>query len=166
MDKDTHEENIKKELQAGKSLALVSDAGTPGISDPGIRLVSFVQKELPDVRIIAIPGPSALIAALSISGINADKFTFVGYPPHKKGRQKFFKALVEISIRPIIFYESVHRLEKTLIALGDLLGEDQEIIIARELTKIYEEIFRDSIGNAQNYFQGERKKGEFVLIIP
>ena len=100
-------ENIKKELQAGKSLVLVSDAGTPGISDPGARLVSFVQKELPDVRIIAIPGPSALIAALSISGINADKFTFIGYPPHKTVRQKFFKALVEISIRPIILYDSV-----------------------------------------------------------
>ena len=159
-------ENIKKELQARKSLALVSDAGTPGISDPGVRLVSFVQKELPDVRIIAIPGPSALTTALSISGINADKFTFVGYPPHKKGRQKFFKALVEISIRPIILYESVHRLEKTLTALIDLLGEDQEIVVARELTKIYEEIFRGGIGNAQNYFQDEKKKGEFVLIVP
>ncbi|MCP6719851.1 MAG: 16S rRNA (cytidine(1402)-2'-O)-methyltransferase [Patescibacteria group bacterium] len=153
-------------LRKGERVALVSDAGTPGISDPGSRLVRFIQEELPDAKIIPIPGPSALVTALSVSGVNADRFTFLGYPPHKKGRQTFFKKLEIIEVRPIVLYESPHRLEKTLASISEVFGEGYEIIVARELTKLHEEIFRGSMLETQSHFQGEKKKGEFVIIIP
>ncbi len=157
---------IKKRLERGENIALVSDAGTPGISDPGSRLVRFIQGELPDAKIIPIPGPSALIVALSASGVSADKFVFLGYPPHKKGRQTFFKKLKTIEVRPVVFYESPHRLEKTLISLSEIFGEECGIVVARELTKIHEEIFKGSVLEAQSHFQGEKKRGEFVIMIP
>lgn len=153
-------------LESGKAVALVTDAGTPGISDPGAKLVAHIQKELSAVKIIPIPGPSALISALSASGISADQFTFLGYPPHKKGRQTFFKELKDISIRPVVFYESTHRIEKTLVSLSEVFGENQEIVVARELTKIHEEIKRMALREAQIYFKGEKLKGEFIVIIP
>lgn len=158
-------EEIKTRLKRGEKIALVTDAGTPGISDPGAKLVAFVQKELPQVKIVPIPGPSALITALSVSGLNADKFTFLGYPPHKKGRNTFFKGLKDIKIRPLVIYESPHRFRKALESLKEIFGGEAEIIVARELTKIYEEIFRGSVSEAINHFQGERTRGEFVLII-
>ncbi len=159
-------EKAKKYLAEGKNIALVTDAGTPGISDPGSRLVDFIKKEIPDAKIIPIPGPSAITAALSASGLNADQFTFLGYPPHKKGRKTFFENLKKIEIRPVVFYESPHRIEKTLEAIAEALGSENEIIVARELTKVHEEIWRGSAKGAQSHFQGERRKGEFVLIIP
>lgn len=160
------DEEIKERLQRGQQIALVSDAGTPAIADPGARLVSYIRSQLSDVRIIPIPGASALTTALSVAGLNANQFTFLGYPPHKKGRQKFFSEFKEIKIRPVVIYESPHRLQKTLNNLSGTFGEDYEIIIARELTKIYEEIYKNSIKNALMYFQGERQKGEFVIIVP
>jgi 16S rRNA (cytidine1402-2'-O)-methyltransferase len=156
---------IKNLIAKGSNIALVTDAGTPAIADPGSKLVSFIQKELPGVKIIPIPGPSALITALSAAGVNADQFTFLGYPPHKKGRQTFFRELKEMKVRPIIFYESPHRAEKTFKALEENFG-DAEIIVARELTKIYEEVWHGTAKAASAYFQGEKKKGEFVIIIP
>ena len=158
-------EKIKDMLAGGKNVALVTDAGTPAIADPGSKLASFIRKELPEAGIIPIPGPSALITALSASGANADRFTFLGYPPQKKGRQTFFRELKEINIRPIVFYESPHRVEKTFKSLEENFG-DAEIIVARELTKIYEEIWHGTAKSAQTYFQGQKKKGEFVIIIP
>lgn len=158
-------EEIKERLQRGQRIALVSDAGTPAISDPGARLVSHVRDQLSDVKIIPIPGPAALTVALSVAGINADQFTFLGYPPHKKGRQKFFSELKEIKIRPVVLYESPHRLAKTLNNLAEVFGEDHEIFIGRELTKIYEEVYKNSIKDALRYFQGEKQRGEFVIII-
>ncbi len=156
---------IKNLIAKGSNIALVTDAGTPTIADPGSKLTAFIRKELPEAKIIPIPGPSALITALSAAGINADKFTFLGYPPQKKGRQTFFRELGEIKIRPIVFYESPHRVEKTFKALEDNFG-NAEIIVARELTKIYEEIWHGTAKTASTYFQSEKKKGEFVIIIP
>lgn len=156
---------VKERLQKGQNIALVTDAGTPAISDPGSKLIAFLRKELLDVKIMPIPGPSALVAALSVSGINADKFIFLGYPPHKKGRQKFFKGLKDTEIRPIVLYESPHRIIKTISGLAEVFGQNYEIVVCRELTKIYEEVFCGSIKSALEHFRGERQRGEFVLII-
>ncbi|OGG39189.1 16S rRNA (cytidine(1402)-2'-O)-methyltransferase [Candidatus Jorgensenbacteria bacterium GWA1_49_17] len=153
-------------LEKGKSIALVSDAGTPGISDPGARLIEFLRSRIPEMKIVPIPGSSALVAALSASGLNADRFTFLGYPPHKKGRQKFFGEMIGVKVRPMVLYESPHRLQKTLESLSEVFGGDREIVVARELTKIYEEIWKGKVEEARNHFTGEKGRGEFVLIIP
>ena len=159
-------EKAKELLRQGKSVALVTDAGTPGIADPGTRLVLYVKSQLLNVSVVPIPGPSALTAALSVAGVGAEHFTFAGYPPHKKGRQTFFLGLHHATLRPIVLYESPHRLARTLGELGQVFGLDAEIVVARELTKIYEELFRGDIKTALVYFTGERGRGEFVLIIP
>lgn len=159
-------EEISTRLQKGENIALVSDAGTPGIADPGSKLVSFIKERLPDIKVVPIPGPSALATAISASGIVGSEFTFLGYPPHKKGRQKFFRSLKDIATRPVILYESPHRIEKTLSSLGEVFGEGYRIVVGRELTKIHEEIFKGSVIEAQKHFQGERQRGEFVLIVP
>ncbi len=153
-------------LGQGKTIALVSDAGTPAISDPGARLVSYVRSQLLDVKIVPVPGAAALMVALSASGFDANHFTFLGYPPSKKGRQKFFAELINIKIRPLVLYESPHRLQKTFESLSGIFGGEQEIVIARELTKIHEEIWKGSIEDAKRYFIKEKSRGEFVLIIP
>ncbi len=159
-------EKIKKELKKGKKIALVSDAGTPNIADPGFKLVSLVQKELKEVKVIPIPGASALIAALSVSGIKANQFTFLGYPPHKKRRKEFFEKIKNIEIRPLVIYEAPHRLQKTLKELSEIFGESYGVIIGHELTKFHEEIKKENLKEMINYFQGEKLKGEFVIIIP
>lgn len=156
---------VVQTMKQGKNIAMVTDAGTPAISDPGARLVAYVKKALPEAKITPIPGPSALISALSASGIGADSFTFLGYPPHKKGRQAFFKNLAKIETRPIIFYESPHRLQKTFEALAETLGKEKEIIVAKELTKLHEEIWRGTIEKASTYFTDKKSKGEFTLIL-
>jgi 16S rRNA (cytidine1402-2'-O)-methyltransferase len=158
-------EKIYKLLIDGKNLALVSDAGTPLISDPGEKLIKFLLTQNKQIKIIPIPGPSALTAALSVSGANTQQFTFLGYPPHQKRRVKFFKELPAIKIWPVVLYESPHRLQKTLKNLIEVLGENFKIIICRELTKIYEEIWRGNIKEALNYFQDKKIRGEFVLIL-
>ena len=157
---------ISEMLSEGKDIALVTDAGTPAIADPGSKLTAFIRKEMPGTKTIPIPGPSALIAALSASGLNADQFTFLGYPPHKKGRQTFFRELKEIKVRPIVFYESPHRAEKAFKAIEETFGSETDIVVGRELTKIHEEIWHGTAKEAQNYFKGEKKKGEFVIIVP
>ncbi|MCR4275118.1 MAG: 16S rRNA (cytidine(1402)-2'-O)-methyltransferase [Candidatus Campbellbacteria bacterium] len=153
-------------LTEGKKVALVSDAGTPGISDPGSLVVSVIREKMPDVRIEAIPGPSALTTALSIAGVPIADFVFLGFLPHKKGRQTLFKEIAE-SKRATVFYESPHRIMKTLAVLAESLDATRTISIARELTKIYEEIVR---GNAQEVLahfetRKEKQKGEFVVIV-
>lgn len=158
-------DKIAKMLSDGNDIALLTDAGTPGISDPGARLIDFIRRELPDVCIIAIPGPSALTAAISLAGINMDKFLFLGFPPHKKGRKTFFEVIRDSEV-PVVFYESTHRIEKAFQNLEDAMGVDRDIIVARELTKIYEEVWRGSVCEAKEYFQNEKKKGEFVVIVP
>ncbi|MDI6734096.1 MAG: 16S rRNA (cytidine(1402)-2'-O)-methyltransferase [Patescibacteria group bacterium] len=157
---------VKKKLEEGKNLAYITDAGTPGIADPGWKLIEFLRKKLPSVKIIPIPGVSAIIAVLSVSGIAGDQFTFLGYPPHKKSRQKFFNELKNIQIMPVVLYESPHRFQKTLDNLNQVFDDKKEIIIGRELTKIHEEILKGSIGFLKKHFIGERNRGEFVIIVP
>ena len=157
---------IKRRLQSAEVVVLVSDAGTPGIADPGTKLVAFVRDEVPDAHIEVVPGPSAVTAALSVSGIPANQFTFIGYPPAKRKRRAFFEKLKSIEVRPIVLYESPHRFEKTLDELAEAFGENTDIFVARELTKIYEEHFKGTIKEAKQHFTGERRKGEFVLLLP
>lgn len=155
---------IIEKLSAGQNIALVCDAGTPGIADPGGFLIKKVIEELGDkVQIIPIPGPSAITAALSISGFPAQKFVFLGYFPKKKGRQTLLKDL-KSEKRTVIFYESPYRIIKTLRDITENLG-DVDIIICRELTKKFEEIFRGKSGEALKYFQQKLPKGEFTVII-
>lgn len=154
-------------LEEGKQLALVSDAGTPTISDPGVILVSKIKEKFgDDVSVIPIPGPSAVTAALSVSGVPASEFLFLGFLPHKKGREKLFKEIAE-SKRTVAFYESPHRILKTLQSLKDHLDQKQTVVIGRELTKIFEEIISGTPEELLNYFEKhkEKVKGEFVVIV-
>lgn len=159
-------EKIMKMLEEGKKIALVSDAGTPTISDPGVLLVDKIKKELPEVLVIALPGASALTTALSASGISSAQFVFLGFLPHKKGRETLFKEICS-SKRTIAFYESVHRIEKTLDSLAECLQEDRQMVVARELTKIFEEVIRGTANEVKNYFAKKKDKirGEFVVIV-
>lgn len=159
-------EKIMQMLDEGSKLALVSDAGTPTISDPGVLLVDRVRAELPDVNIIALPGASALITALSASGISSANFTFYGFVPHKKGRETLFKTITESEMTSV-FYESVHRIEKTLESLAKHLEATRIIVIARELTKMHEEVIRGTAVEIQKYFENNKDhiRGEFVVII-
>lgn len=151
-------------MNEGKNLALVSDAGTPGISDPGNKLIRYLIDNNVAVKIIPIPGPSAVISALSVSGFPTDNFIFLGFIPHKKGRQTFFKNLA-CEKRIAVFYESCHRIMKTLDSLQKYLPE-KEIVICRELTKIYETIYRGKPGEvAKKITLNNEVKGEFVIII-
>lgn len=155
---------ISSELGSGKQLALVTDAGTPGIADPGARLIHVIRAAMPDIRIVPIPGPSALTAALSVAGVERSQFCFLGWPPHKKGRKTFFENVAK-SAAPVVFYESPHRITKTLEALAESLAEKQEIILLRELTKIYEEILRGTPAHVKARLTKEQVRGEFVVIV-
>lgn len=185
---------ILKILKEGKNLALVSDAGTPGISDPGNKLISFLvnkfisPKNLKTYRgaelnnlltITPIPGPSAVTAAASISGFPMDRFIFLGFPPAKRKRKKFFDQIIN-SKYPIIFYESPYRILKTLKELssfiekfvqirGQIRENSRDVVVCRELTKKFETIYRGSINEVikalENPPAGEKIKGEFVVII-
>lgn len=162
--------DILNDLRAGKHIALVSDAGTPGVSDPGVFLVARVRKENPEARIDAIPGASALTAAFSIAGITGNSFTFLGFVPQKKGRETFFKSLASYDI-PVIFYESPHRIMKTLESLVEHVGENSTvnctITIAREITKMHEEVVQGSPEDVLQYFieHPDHVRGEFVVLI-
>lgn len=161
--------NIEKSLELlseGKQIALVSDAGTPTISDPGVLLVDRVRNELPDVTVVAIPGASALVTALSASGVSSANFTFYGFFPHKKGRETLFKVIAESEMTSV-YYESVHRIEKNLESLAGLLDEKRQIVIARELTKMHEEVIRGTSQEIKKYFEDNKDhvRGEFVMII-
>src|SRR3989344_1109358 len=155
---------ILERLKNGEHLALVSDAGTPGISDPGFRLVSQAQKL--EVSMEVIPGPSALLAALSISGLPINQFVYLGFLPLKKGRQTLLASL-HAEERTIVFYESVHRIERTLNELSEALSSqpDRPVVIARELTKMYEEVIRTTVGHLKDTAKTIMKKGEFVVVI-
>ncbi len=172
---DTAVRKITALLDDGKNLALVTDAGTPGISDPGNKLVEFIANSQPSSRpstraqvegesieVTTIPGPSAVVAALSISGFPTDKFLFLGFPPHKNKRKKFFET-VAASEYTTVFYESSHRIKKALGELTEVLGGERQVCVCRELTKKFESIYRGSIQeiNAMDI----PDKGEFVIII-
>jgi 16S rRNA (cytidine1402-2'-O)-methyltransferase len=150
-----------KKLKLGSTIALVSDAGTPGISDPAYRIIRACLDEL--IPVHAIPGPTALIPALILSGLAMDRFVFEGFLPLKKGRKTRLENISRED-RTIILYESPHRLLKTLRELHAILG-DRNISISRELTKIFEETFRGTLSSAQTYFSQHTIRGEFVLVV-
>ena len=149
-------------LENGKNLALITDAGTPGISDPGNLLIHDLVNLGKDIKIVPIPGACAAISALSVSGFPTDKFMFMGFPPHKNKRQKFFKE-VEASDYTVCFYESGHRIKKALENLNEVLNPKKEILIGRELTKQFETIYRGTILELIEREIDER--GEFVVVI-
>ena len=157
---------IIKMLKEGKNLALVSDAGTPSISDPGVLLVANVKKDLgKDAKVSPIPGPSALISALSASGVSSAEFTFLGFLPHKKGRETLFKEIAG-SERTVVFYESTHRIMKTLVSLSSCAPKFK-IVIGREMTKQFEEFVEGTPAEVLEYFTNnkEKQRGEFVVIV-
>lgn len=154
-------------LAEGKRVALVTDAGTPGISDPGSALVREVRNTLgTDARIEAIAGPSAVAAALSIAGVPTDEFVYLGFLPHKKGRQTLFAEIAE-SKRTIVFYESPHRIEKALASLTSVLPPERKVIICRELTKMHESVVEGTAAEVAEHFTDhqDQVRGEFVVIV-
>jgi 16S rRNA (cytidine1402-2'-O)-methyltransferase len=157
--------DVLADLAEGKKIALVSDAGTPGVSDPGVLLVA--QARQAGTRIDAIPGPSAVTGAFSIAGLTGNQFSFLGFAPQKKGRETFFKSLATYD-HPVIFFESTHRILKTLEALVEHCAEDnKKISVARELTKMFEEFVTGTPEEMLAYFLNnkEHQRGEFVIIV-
>ena len=150
-------------LEAGKNVALTTDAGTPGVSDPGNEVVEKVIAE--GFRVSPVPGPSALGAILSVAGVNTQEFCFKGFPPHKKGRETFFRAVAE-STMPVVYYESPYRVVKNLELLVSLAPE-KHVIVGRELTKMFEEVVRGSVAEVSEFFQENpgKVKGEFVVMV-
>ena len=157
-------ESILKDLEGGKHIALVSDAGTPGVSDPGVLLVMRAHQM--GVRVETIPGASALTAAFSIAGITGNQFVFLGFAPQKKGRETFFREIAE-NLLPVVFYESPHRAIKALEALDAVLDGGRVVVVARELTKLHEEVVRGSASELLEYFAShpDHIKGEFVILV-
>ncbi len=207
-------EYIAEQLAQGKNIALVTDAGTPGISDPGGKLIEEILHLLPSdegrvgwgvekntnttpsftpplnrggassppqlrgrgegIKIVPIPGPCAATAALSVSGFPTDKFVFLGFPPHKKGRDKYFKEIAEAK-HTVVFYESTHRILKTLNQLKGVLSPyrgtgqalDRDIVVCRELTKMFESIYRGTAEEILKILESDKnnQKGEFVVVV-
>ncbi len=151
-------------LKNGEHMAAVSDAGTPGISDPGYALVSRCRTE--GIKMEVIPGPSAFLAALSVSGLPINHFLYLGFLPLKKGRQTLMKTFASTE-HTIVFYESVHRIEKTLSELGEVLATqpDRAVVVCRELTKMHEEIVNTTVDQLPTIAKSITKKGEFVVVI-
>lgn len=159
---DKKAKEVIERLRAGEHVCYVTDAGTPGISDPGSRLVAFVREH--GGKLDAIPGPSALTAALSISGTNTDQFLFLGFLPHKKGRQTAIKRIAN-SEQTTVLYESPHRILKLLSQLHSVAPKSK-ITLARELTKIHEEVLVGSPGELEDILKkGGKARGEFVVIV-
>jgi len=157
-------DEIMERLENGEKVAYVSDAGTPGISDPGQRLVAHIRENLPEAGIETIPGASALAAALSISGIQTDSFVFLGFLPHKKGRQTLIRGIAETE-RAVVLYESPHRIIKLLEELGSVIG-DRKVAVLRELTKMHEDVrLGNALEIAQTLVADGADRGEFVVII-
>jgi 16S rRNA (cytidine1402-2'-O)-methyltransferase len=155
-------EFILSKLKQGDRVALVSDAGTPGISDPGFRLIQIaIENQIP---VVPIPGPSAVITALSVSGLPTDAFLFKGFLPHKSKKKRELLQKLEEAKETLIFYESPHRLSETLNDIFDLLG-DREMVLTRELTKVYEEVLRGKVSEIQTLIRDRKLKGEMTLVI-
>jgi len=153
---------IIEKINEGITIALVSDAGTPGISDPGYLLVRECIKN--NIEVECLPGATAFLPALINSGIPSDQFFFAGFLPHKKGRQKKLKELATLTYT-FILYESPFRLLKTLEQLAEHLGKERKASISRELTKLYEETQRGTLGELHGYFQEKNIKGEIVIVV-
>ena len=158
-------QEIIRLLEQGSNIALVSDAGTPLISDPGYRMVKDVSKQ--GFTIVPIPGPSAIITALSIAGLPTERFTFEGFLPSKPSARRSVLENNKHEERTHVYYESSHRIENSIKDLCDIYGKKREVVLARELTKLYEDIFRGTLEQLVDWISAEsvRKKGEFVLIL-
>jgi 16S rRNA (cytidine1402-2'-O)-methyltransferase len=154
-------DELINKLLAGENIALISDAGTPGISDPAFKLVTRAVAS--GIAVVPIPGVSAVITALSVSGAPTDKFIYLGFLPQKKGRQTLLKNL-KIETKTLVIYESVHRIQKTLSELENTLG-DRYVCVGREMTKMFEEYFRGTLKEAIEHFKKGKPKGEFTLVI-
>jgi 16S rRNA (cytidine1402-2'-O)-methyltransferase len=154
--------HLVEQMQAGKTFALLTDAGTPGISDPGFLLVRECVRN--DIKVECLPGATAFVPALIQSGIPANRFAFEGFLPLKKGRQTMLKKLAEEE-RTIILYESPHRLVKTLHELAAILGPGRPAAVCRELTKIYEETNKNTLQNLATHYENHPPKGEIVIVI-
>lgn len=155
-------ENVVRQIQNGKTYALISDAGTPAISDPGF-LLSRACVEA-GIEVDCLPGATAFVPALVNSGLPNDKFVFEGFLPVKKGRQTRFELLAE-EIRTIIFYESPHKLIKTLSQIAEFLGEDRPVSVSREITKLHEETVRGTAAEVLAHFENKPPKGEIVIVV-
>jgi len=159
---DAKKAEILGNLLTGKNIALVTDAGTPGISDPGNELIDFILQREALIQIIPIPGPSAITATLSVSGFRSDKFLFLGFMP-KKGKTKLFQWLKDGQVT-FVFYESPHRILKTLDLLGSEFG-DVSVVVAREMTKIHESIYRGTPLEVKEKLLKDPVKGEIVVVV-
>lgn len=155
-------ENLTADLIQGKNIALISDAGTPGISDPGFLLVRECVRH--KIKVQTLPGPTAFVPALVNSGLPCDTFVFYGFLPQKKGRQSKWKE-IEYEHRTMVFYESPFRIEKFLQEARERLGENRLISVSREISKLYEETIRGTVAELISHFKTKAPKGEFVLIV-
>ena len=155
-------EGIVQQILGGSSMALITDAGTPGISDPGFMLVRACIEQ--GIEVETLPGPTAFVPALVNSGLPGERFVFEGFLPQKKGRQKRLKEL-SLETRTMVFYESPFRLVKTLIQMADIFGPERKGSVSRELTKVHEETVRGSLTELAAYFSKGRVKGEIVLVV-
>uniref|UniRef100_UPI003217A15C 16S rRNA (cytidine(1402)-2'-O)-methyltransferase n=1 Tax=uncultured Draconibacterium sp. TaxID=1573823 RepID=UPI003217A15C len=154
--------SIVSKIEQGNTVALISDAGTPAISDPGFLLVrACVEK---DVAVECLPGPTALIPALAVSGLPTEKFVFEGFLPQKKGRQTRLKILAE-EPRTMVFYESPYRLVKALTQFVEYFGEERRACVCRELSKLFEEINRGTVTELMEYYTAHQPKGEIVIVV-
>ena len=158
-------EKIFSLIKEGKNIAFVTCAGTPAVSDPGSVLVARIREMFPAVEIIAIPGPSALAAAISVSGLDTSEFVFLGFLPNKKGRETLFREMAE-SRRVTVFYESPHRTLKALESLQKFIP-DRKIVVARELTKVFEQVVSGTPTEVLKYFTDnpDKVRGEFVVLV-
>ena len=158
-------DSVVKNILRGQNIALVSDAGTPLISDPGSELIKAILKE--NIRVVPVPGPSSPISALVASGLSTEKFSFHGFLPKKEGALKSFLEEINLDSKTQIFFESPKRIKKTLLTFQQLIDHDRKIVIARELTKIYEEFYRGKISNLKKIIDEvpEIEKGELVLLL-
>jgi len=160
--KDKKMLEIVSDLKHGLNVAYVSDAGTPGVNDPGNALVSLVEKN--NITVVPIPGVSALTTIISISGFPMENFYYLGFVPHKKGRLTFFDKLAKRD-EAIVFFESTHRILKALNSLIDVLDENRQVCIGRELTKLHETVYRGNIQEVKKQIEEDSIKGEFVIVI-
>lgn len=158
----SNSDRVIKLIAKGKNLALVSDAGTPGVNDPGGKLIEEILKSRLNVEIIPIPGASALTSILSVAGIQLENFEYKGFVPHKKGKETYLKYISDSKI-PVVFFESTHRMIKTLMKLNEI-NPDKNLIVGRELTKLHETIYRGKVEEIINQLESTSTKGEFVII--
>ena len=162
---DLKNENLIKDLKEGKNIAIISDAGTPLISDPGFKLIRSAREE--NIKVTPVPGCTALIAGLSASGISSDKFTFLGFLPRTKiKRRKNLRQLVHKQ-ETLIFFESVHRIGSTIADMKDLFGQERKAVLCKEITKIYESFIGNNFKEITDYIKEhqDKLKGEFTIIV-